>query len=152
MDTPRLLVVDDDRRITELVAKVAQEQGFVVHRIHRGTEFFEAYQTSNPHVVVMDIVMPDTDGFEILNHLFEQESDAQIVIMSGNPSYRPMAARMGGGFELNVIANLAKPFRIANLRQILVLAKRAYDMKLLRPCPDDLASAESHEEPNNVAS
>ncbi len=87
MFNKRLLVIDDDNDITELVSRIAIQSGFDTRTAHNDLSFISIYEHFKPDVVVTDIVMPGMDGFEILQFLCARGSTARIVLISGNQQY-----------------------------------------------------------------
>ena len=65
----RVLVVDDERSITALVTMALTLHGTIVEVAHSGTEALRAVKSFRPHLVVLDIMLPDIDGFEVLKRM-----------------------------------------------------------------------------------
>ena len=65
MDEKRLLVVDDEPEFGEYVRKVAVELGYEVEVTGDGKSFMKAYESFNPSVIALDLVMPEIDGVEL---------------------------------------------------------------------------------------
>jgi CheY-like chemotaxis protein len=63
---PLVLVADDEVRITKLVSLALREQGFRVVTAGSGAEALQKAEEYRPDVVVLDIVMPDLDGIEVM--------------------------------------------------------------------------------------
>jgi DNA-binding response OmpR family regulator len=116
MPTPCLLVIDDDSALSQLICTMAANIGYHVHAFH-GADVKTGYEKLQPDIVVMDIMMPEIDGFEILSLLRQCESKARIIIISGEESYRDMAARFASGLQL--VGNVAKPFQIVPFHAML---------------------------------
>jgi DNA-binding NtrC family response regulator len=115
----RLLVVDDEPNIREIVRRAAASLDFEVELTANATDFKKAYDTFNPTVIVLDIVLPETDGIEIMKWLIERGAKATIIVASGfNPLYGKMAATLGTDRGLSV-SFLDKPFKVAALREAL---------------------------------
>lgn len=115
----RLLVVDDNRDLAELVRRVGVGAGYDVCVATEAIEFMEAFDRFDPTVVVLDMVMPDTDGIQLVQWLVDRGVTARIVVASGfNPLYAEMAAKLGRARGLSV-TYLAKPFRLQELRHVL---------------------------------
>lgn len=115
----RLLAIEDDEQIARLINKVAIEAGFDARILSKTDDIARVYAEFQPEAIILDILMPGLDGFDILNFLRDKQSRAQIVILSGSHHYRGMAEKLGEAHGLNVVANLAKPFRVVELRLAL---------------------------------
>ncbi|MEJ0010811.1 MAG: response regulator [Alphaproteobacteria bacterium] len=115
----RLLIVEDDASIAELVGTIARGAGFEVRAITSSHDIAALHDGFRPDVIVLDVLMPEMDGFDVLNYLHECDSDAKIVLLSGSSSYREMAEKMAEAHGLRIAANLAKPFRAPSLRLAL---------------------------------
>ena len=66
---PRLLVVDDEEHITELLAMALGYQGFEVERAATGREALDSVARRAPDLIVLDVMLPDLDGFEVARRL-----------------------------------------------------------------------------------
>lgn len=114
-----LLAIEDDEYIALLISEVAKEAGYYPHILCNSSQLSDAYLEIKPQVVVLDILMPELDGFDVLNFLAQQQSQAKIVIVSGSHEYRDMAEKMGAAHGLSIMANIGKPFRVTELRLAL---------------------------------
>jgi DNA-binding response OmpR family regulator len=119
MSKCRLLVIEDEKDISDLVCHVATEADFDVRATCNVAEIASLYDEFVPHIVVLDIFMPDMDGMEVLGLLHKRNSSSRVIILSGQADYRPLASMLGEGLGLAVVASIAKPFRIAELRETL---------------------------------
>jgi DNA-binding response OmpR family regulator len=127
MSESRLLVIEDNEGIAALVSRIALEIGFDVRATHNFADTPTLYDEFVPDIIVLDIVMPEIDGMEILKLLHKRNSSSRIVILSGEAQYRPMASTLGAAYGLNIDAVVAKPFRVVELRDAL---KKIYDQLL----------------------
>jgi two-component system, OmpR family, response regulator len=75
----RVLVVDDEEKITELVALALRYDGFEVSVAGNGKQALEAARSTPPHLIVLDVMLPDLDGFEVAKQL--KHSGHQIPIL-----------------------------------------------------------------------
>ena len=119
MTDKRLLIVDDLPELGEVVGRVASNMGYEVHLTTHATDFKRDYERFDPTTVVLDIVMPDVDGIELLGWLMERDCNARILVASAHsPNYARMAETLGAakGLEVNFIQ---MPFRVAELRSSL---------------------------------
>ena len=120
MSEKRLLVCDDQADFAEFVRAVAEPMGYEVSIQTRSTRFAEAYESFLPDVIVLDMVMPDMDGTEIIRWLSQKGTGARVVIASGySPKYAEMARLIGEARGLLNIKTLAKPVSVEALRAAL---------------------------------
>ncbi|MDQ1484511.1 MAG: two-component system, OmpR family, response regulator [Actinomycetota bacterium] len=82
----RVLVVDDEANIAELVATALRYEGFDVTTASTGTQALEAVITSRPDLVVLDVMLPDLDGFEVARRLGEQGKAVPILFLTARDS------------------------------------------------------------------
>ncbi len=75
------LVVDDDARAVELVARPLQQLGCVVLRAYGGAEGIELARRCGPDMIMLDLEMPDVSGFEVVNALKRDRATAGIPIV-----------------------------------------------------------------------
>ena len=121
MSEKRLLVVDDEPEFCELVRKVATDLGYEVLVATNGRTFQDAYLALQPTMIVMDMVMPEMDGNELVLWLVEQHYAADLIIITGyNLDYAKDARLLAEFKGLRSVVTLTKPIRIARLREALV--------------------------------
>ncbi|MGA3146578.1 MAG: response regulator transcription factor [Acidimicrobiales bacterium] len=77
----RLLVVDDEKSITDLVAMALNLHGANVEVANSGLEGLKIIDTFRPHLVVLDVMLPDLDGFEVLKRMGWQRQTASIPVL-----------------------------------------------------------------------
>ncbi|MGD9537181.1 MAG: EAL domain-containing protein [Alphaproteobacteria bacterium] len=116
----RVLIVDDDPDVAALVASVATDRGFECHTVDQSTKIFEAIGRFAPHLIILDLVMPNLDGVQVLRHLAEIGCRAGIILLSGvDPRALNAAAHLGETHGLKIRAFLKKPFEIRALEKAL---------------------------------
>ncbi|WP_119421712.1 response regulator [Desertibaculum subflavum] len=118
--TRRLLAIDDDPDFADLVAQVAGQLGYAAVATTVPADFMAQYLGAPPDVIVMDIVMPEQDGIDLMRWLVAQGCRARIVIVSGyNPAFAN-AAKLIGEFGGRIdITYLQKPVKLDDLRAAL---------------------------------
>jgi CheY-like chemotaxis protein len=117
----RLLIVDDEPRFAAFVERVAEPLGYDVEVTHHGREFQAAYKRQRPDTVVIDMVMPDIDGNELVLWLVDQHCSADIIIITGyHPDYAVNARLLAEVKGLRSVATLSKPVSVGRLRDVLV--------------------------------
>ncbi len=77
----RILVVDDEASITDLVAMALDLRGARVEVAHTGADALRSIHSFRPHLVVLDVMLPDLDGFEILEQLIADRRSAQTPVL-----------------------------------------------------------------------
>jgi CheY-like chemotaxis protein len=116
----RLLIVDDEPRFAAFVERVAKPLGYAVEITTHGREFQAAYQRELPDVVVIDMVMPDIDGNELVLWLVDQRCSADIIIITGyHPDYAVNARLLAEFKGLRSVSTLSKPVTVGRLREVL---------------------------------
>jgi two-component system, OmpR family, response regulator len=78
---PRILVVDDEKSITDLVTMALHLQGVSVEVAHTGSDALRAVQAFRPHLVVLDVMLPDFDGFAVLERMVQDRRSADIPVL-----------------------------------------------------------------------
>ena len=111
----RVLVVDDDGEILSLVAKFLRGNGFVVSTARNGAEMKAQMQTSQPDLVVLDIMLPGTNGLDLCRTL-RAESQVPVVMLTAKGDEIDRIV----GLEVGADDYLPKPF---NPRELLALIK-----------------------------
>ncbi len=126
MAVKRLLVMDDEQEICDLIRDVAKGEGFEVRATVDPTEFKTAVKNFKPTLIVLDLVMPETDGIELLRLLAEDGCTIPILVMSGYSGKLLESARsLGDAFGLPYVRSLEKPLRVKRLRDALAEASQS---------------------------
>jgi putative nucleotidyltransferase with HDIG domain len=113
----RLLVVDDDEGITDVVARVARAMGFevVAH-----TDPRQAVLEKNLDLIVTDFMMPHLSGIEVLRHLRETNPGAVRVLFTAASDFKVATQAVN---DSEVFRLLAKPWHVSELRNVLAQAR-----------------------------
>jgi CheY-like chemotaxis protein/signal transduction histidine kinase len=77
----RVLVVDDEKAVVELVSRALQESGHVVEGAYSGQEALGKLDSFQPEVIILDLIMPDMDGFQVITHLKTDPTAGKIPII-----------------------------------------------------------------------
>ena len=120
MNEKRLLIVDDEPAFGDFVRQVALNLGYAVQVVTDGKACQECYANFQPTTIMLDMVMPDMDGNELLLWLVQQGYSADLVITTGyNPDYASDAKTLAEFNGLRSVTTLVKPFSLARLRTLL---------------------------------
>ena len=78
---PHILIVDDDPKLTEAVSWYLEAEGFRATRVANGAKALETFRADRPDAVIVDIMMPGMDGFELCRAI-RRESKVPILMLS----------------------------------------------------------------------
>jgi DNA-binding response OmpR family regulator len=117
----RILVVDDDQAMTEMLRLVLEPNAFEVHEAHSGQEGIEATRNMNPEVVVLDLLMPGMDGWEVCKEI-RSFSQVPILVLSAISKPGIVARALDEGADDYLLKPMPSSVLIAHLKR---LARRA---------------------------
>jgi two-component system OmpR family response regulator len=123
--SPSVLVVDDEEHITELVAMGLSYNGFEVERVATGREALAAVERRRPDLIVLDVMLPDLDGFEVAKRLRQAEgagTRVPIIFLTARDATRDKIE----GLRLGSDDYVTKPFSIEELiERVRAVLRRA---------------------------
>jgi len=110
----RLLLIDDDEDLCELIAASLTGAGFLVTTANNGRSGLRAFRDEQPDLVITDILMPDIEGIEVIMTIKATSNPPPILAISGGgilvgSEYLDIARELGAD------GTLAKPFRMSAL-------------------------------------
>jgi DNA-binding response OmpR family regulator len=108
----KILVVDDTRNVQVMLEDFLTGQDFLVITASDGREALQALQTEKPDLILLDIMMPNMDGYQFISQLRRTSSIPVIMITA-----KQLEAEIVRGFDLGADDYITKPFR---LRELLV--------------------------------
>lgn len=100
-----ILVVDDEERMARFIRLNLEQDGFQVIEAHRGMQAIEAVRVDMPDVVVLDVMMPDLDGFEVLK-IIRETSSVPVIMLTAKGEEEDRVR----GLELGADDYVTKPF------------------------------------------
>lgn len=105
-DPVHLLIVDDDRKITELLAKYMQNHGYIVHIAHEGVGMFEQLAAQQIDLVILDIMLPQEDGYALCQRFRRAGHTTPVIMLTAmDEDFERIK-----GLELGADDYLTKPF------------------------------------------
>jgi DNA-binding response OmpR family regulator len=126
----KILVVDDTRNVLVLINDFLSGQDFEVLAASDGREALDVFHQSNPDLILLDIMMPNMDGYQFISHL-RRESSVPVIMITA----KQQEADIIRGFDLGADDYITKPFR---LRELLVrmraVLRRAAPTPASEPC------------------
>jgi two-component system OmpR family response regulator len=118
-NSPRILVVDDEPNIVEVVTMALRFQGFTVEGAASGREALAAVANFKPHLIVLDVMLPDMEGFEVAERLGAQRAGVPIIFLTARDATSDKVRGLSGGGD----DYMTKPFSleelVARIRTIL---------------------------------
>jgi len=109
----RILVVDDEPSITDLLAMALRYEGMEVRVAHLGREALEAMGTFRPHLVVLDVMLPDLSGFDVLERMARDRIGGRLPVLF--LTARDTLDDKLRGFTLGGDDYMTKPFSVEEL-------------------------------------
>jgi len=110
-----ILVVDDERNIVELIRMYLRNEGFEIEAAYNGREALEKARAMHPSLVLLDIMMPELDGIEVMRTL-RKETDIPVVMLTARADDVDKVV----GLELGADDYVTKPF---NPRELVARVK-----------------------------
>lgn len=135
MENIKILVVDDDVAINELIKVNLELSGYKVFQAFEGTTAFAVTKQELPDLVVLDVMMPDIDGYTVAQRIRLNEStkNTPIIMLTALSQLNDKAK----GFDIGIDDYIVKPFEIDELKmRIRALLKRT------KKIPDSMATKE----------
>lgn len=117
----KILVVDDERHIVRLVQVNLEKVGYQVVTAYDGVEALEQVAKERPDMIILDVMMPRMDGFEVLKKLQadSQTRDIPVIMLTA----KAQDADIFRGWSSGVSSYLTKPF---NPRELLTFVQRIF--------------------------
>jgi len=129
---PKILIVDDESDIVDLVGRIARSMGYEVQGVSNGAEALRAIDRACPDLVLLDVMMPQKDGWEVLQAI-RNRSDVPVIMLSALGSADDHVKGFGYGAD----DYISKPFdnRVIKARIEAVMRRCV----LTRPTPPQRA-------------
>jgi two-component system OmpR family response regulator len=121
-ESPRVLVVDDEESITDLLGMALRYEGFDVDVAHTGRQALKAASERRPHLMVLDVMLPDVDGFEVTRRLASRGEKVPILFLTARDATEDKVR----GLTLGGDDYLTKPFSLEELvARVRAILRRA---------------------------
>ncbi|MGX5680742.1 MtrAB system response regulator MtrA [Schumannella luteola] len=124
----RILVVDDDTALAEMIGIVLRTEGFEPSFCEDGTGALEAFRTTRPDLVLLDLMLPGIDGIEVCSRIRE-ESGVPIIMLTAKSDTSDVVKGLESGADDYVV----KPF---NPKELVARIRTR-----LRPTPETSAGS-----------
>ena len=118
MNNQRVLVVDDDKNICELIRLYLEKEGFSVTLAHDGQTAVNSFKESTPAVVLLDVMLPKMDGFQVCREIRRISNIPVIMLTAKGETFDKVL-----GLELGADDYIVKPFEnkelVARIKAVL---------------------------------
>jgi two-component system OmpR family response regulator len=118
---PRILVADDEEGISSLLSTALGYEGYEVATAATGRAAIDAVATFRPDLVLLDVMFPDLDGFEVQRRLAERGSDVPIIFLTARDSMSDKITGLSAGAD----DYITKPF---SLQEVTLRARTVLRM------------------------
>lgn len=115
MSDQRILIVDDTLKNIQVVGAILRKEGYKLHVARNGVQALELAQKVTPDLVLLDVMMPEMDGFETCERLKADPDtrDIPVIFLSADSEVTSVVT----GFQVGAVDYVAKPFNAAELLQ-----------------------------------
>jgi two-component system response regulator AtoC len=121
----KILIIDDDSSIRESIDLYLTEEGHTVYTGINGTEGLNKFVETSPDVVILDIRLPDIDGFTVLEDLQEEDEDVKVIMITAHHDMdTTINAMKAGAFDY-----IRKPLNIDELDIAIHKALKSIEME-----------------------
>ncbi len=120
MTFEKIVVVDDDPNIILAVRSVLETAGYSVADANNGLTALRVIKEQEPHLVISDVLMPQMNGFELVDTLKQSETTREIpvILLSQKDTFDDIHR----GYQLGVVNYLPKPFNRETLLEAVKMA------------------------------
>lgn len=121
----KILVIDDDQSICETLELYLTEEGYTVYTANTGTDGLNKFVETSPDLVILDIRLPDIDGFMVLEDLREESEKVKVIMITAfHDMESTINAMKGGAFDY-----IHKPIHIDELDMAIKKAIKTQEME-----------------------
>lgn len=120
----KVLIVDDDVHIAELISLYMEKEGYETYEVYNGRDAIEAFKKYNPQMVLLDIMLPEIDGYQVCREI-RQISKTPIIMLTAKGEVFDTVL----GLELGADDYIVKPFDSKELVARVKAVLRRFDNK-----------------------
>lgn len=122
----KVLVIDDDINICELVRLYMEKEGYEVMQVHNGIKAVSSFKDFAPHIIILDIMLPGADGWQVCREIRKVSSIPIIMLTAKGETFDKVL-----GLELGADDYIVKPFEPKELVARVKAVLRRYEHKEL---------------------
>ncbi len=133
MANTKILIADDDKNIVELLRLYIEKEGFSTIIAYDGKQAVEAFKSENPDLVVLDVMMPEIDGWQVCKEIRKTSETPIIMLTAKGETFDKVL-----GLELGADDYMVKPFETKELIARIKAVLRRYDSKKENVSSDEI--------------
>lgn len=118
-----ILVADDDQKLLKMVRRTLVYEGFAVITASTGREALTKMETQSPDLIVLDWMMPELDGLELLKRLRVERADIPVLMLTARDAIEDRVVGLDQGADDYLVKPFAPSELLARLRALLRRAK-----------------------------
>jgi len=115
--TYEILIVDDEPNIVELIKSILEFEDYTIRVAYNGVQAIQEVEKKQPDLIILDIMMPEMDGYEVSEKLKQNEQfkDIPIVMLTA----KGKTSDMQKGYLTGVEGYISKPFNSSDLLEVI---------------------------------
>ncbi len=124
MANAKILIADDDKNIVELLRLYIEKEGYSTIIAYDGKQAVESFKNENPDLIVLDVMMPEMDGWQVCKEIRKTSETPIIMLTAKGETFDKVL-----GLELGADDYMVKPFETKELIARIKAVLRRYDSK-----------------------
>ncbi len=120
----KIMIVDDDENIAELISLYLNKEGYETKEFYNGAEALKEFSNFTPDLIILDIMLPETDGYEVCTDIRKKSSIPIIMLTAKGETFDKVL-----GLELGADDYIVKPFESKELLARVKAVLRRYKSK-----------------------
>lgn len=123
----KILIVDDDENFTTVTAAFLEHEGYETTKANTGSEAVEKVSSEKPRIVLLDLMLPDAEGIDVLKKIRQVDRNVAVITITGHgDEHRAVNVMKAGSCDY-----LRKPFRFQDLVQSIEKASMWREMQII---------------------
>jgi CheY-like chemotaxis protein len=119
MGARRVVIIDDEAAFAKALTRIVNALGYEV-TVSTDARSSYTFDLKSSDIVFVDVLMPNVSGLEVLQKLAQQKTRSAIVLMSGHEERLDEAEKLARKLDLNLVGALTKPFRLEDVKDVLL--------------------------------
>ena len=116
MNQKNILLVDDDEELVESVDYILKKAGHKTYSAKDGLEAVDSYEKNRPCLVLMDVKMPNMNGFEAFKKIKSLDKDAKVILISG---FMGFDEELKKAREAGLLSFITKPMALQKYQELI---------------------------------